>query len=99
MTDHRAADRTEPAGGTTRTILGVSASLLLVNGLALIDLARRLGALQTSFKWQAAILGSLLGGAALLGIWIWSRGTGARIVERFGARIRSIGTSLRWAGA
>ena len=99
MTDHRAADRTEPAGGTTRTILGVSASLLLVNGLALIDLARRLGALQTSFRWQAAILGSLLGGAALLGIWIWSRGPGARVVGTLGARVRSIGTSLRWAGA
>ncbi len=88
MTVHDAADRNKPAGGTTRSILGVSAGLLLVNALALFDLARRLGALQTSLKWQAAIIGSLLGGAALLGIWIWSRGPGAQIVGRTGARVR-----------
>ncbi len=99
MTVHDAADRNESAGGTTRSILGVSAGLLLVNAFALTDLARRLGALQTSLKWQAAIIGSLLGGAALLGIWIWSRGPGAQIVGRTGARVRAIGTSLRWAGA
>ena len=99
MTERDAVDQMHPSGGTTRSLLGISAGLLLVNALALIDLGRRLGALQTSLKWQTAISGSLVGGTVLLGIWIWARGPRAHAVERIGSRVRSIGASLRWAGA
>jgi len=99
MTDRDAADRDHHSEGTSRSILGISAGLLFANALALIDLGRRLGALQTSLKWQTAIGASLLGGMVLFGIWTWARGPRFQVLERIGSRVRTIGTSLGWAGA
>lgn len=82
-----------------RRILGVTAGLLVLNAIALIDLANRLGALWTSVKWQAAIGGSLLVGVALAILLARTRGTRATLLVTLASRLRSFGASFGLAGA
>ena len=81
-------------GAITRRLLIVTAGLLLLNAVALLDLANRLGALRTSIKWQTAILGSLLLGMGLLAILAWGRGERAGMFERLEGRLLRLGHSL-----
>jgi hypothetical protein len=81
-------------GAITRRLMIVTAGLLLLNTVALIDLANRLGALRTSLKWQSAILGSLLIGVGLAAILAWARGGRAGLFGRLEVWLLRLGPSL-----
>ena len=84
----------ENAGAITRRLIAVTAGLLLLNCAALVDLANRLGALRTSLKWQAAILGSLLLGFVLSGLLAWTRGPRGVLLRRLENSLHASGASL-----
>ena len=81
-----------------RRIVSVTAGLLLLNAIALVDLAHRLGALWTSIKWQTAIGASFLTGIALLLFLARTRGTRSARLSVLALRLRSFGASLGPAG-
>lgn len=88
---------TSPAlapGALTRRLTIVTAGLLVLNAVALIDLASRLGALLTSIKWQTAILGSMLLGIGLAAIVAWAGGRRAELFGRVEDRLLRLGPSL-----
>ncbi|MBM3123310.1 MAG: hypothetical protein FJZ97_14160, partial [Chloroflexi bacterium] len=81
-------------GALIRRLIIVTASLLVLNAAALIDLASRLGALLTSLKWQTAILGSMLLGIGLAAIVAWAGGERAGLLGRVEDRLLRLGPSL-----
>lgn len=87
-------ERALAPGMIARRLAAVTAGLLLLNAVALIDLANRLGALRTSIKWQTAILGSLLLGIGLAAILVRARRERASGFARLEARLLRLGPLL-----
>jgi hypothetical protein len=96
--DDAVSESPHRAGTLARCLTAVTAGLLLVNSIALIDLAKRLGALCTSLKWQSAILGSLITGLGLFGLLAWARGSRQGFFGRLEAGLLGVGPSLGWVG-